>query len=113
MAGDIEYDQAKAHLHGCLGLAGDCHAIYVSIDDSLRRLANQAFFDKLIVMPDDTVNGQPGEPFNILFNPDVQRTALARQQATTESGHQTGNVVGLNNDDLVGDTRLELMTSSV
>ena len=100
-AGDIEYGQAKAHLEDCLTLAGDCHAIYMSIDDSLRRLANQAFFDKLIVMPDDTVDGQPGEPFNILFNPDVQRAALARQQAATESGPQTGNVVGLNNDDLV------------
>ncbi|WGT48326.1 hypothetical protein [Tessaracoccus lacteus] len=42
-AGDMEYDQAKAHLEDCLALAGDCHAIYMSIDDSLRRLANQAF----------------------------------------------------------------------
>ncbi len=110
-AGDIEYDQAKAHLEDCLALAGDCHAIYMSIDDSLRRLANQAFFDKLIVRPDDTVDGQPGEPFNILFNPDIQRTALARQRATAESGPQTGNVAGLNNDDLVGAEGLEPPTS--
>ena len=106
-AGDIEYDQAKAHLEDCLALAGDCHAIYMSIDDSLRRLANQAFFDKLIVMPDDTVDGQPGEPFNILFDPDVQRVALAQQRAMTESGPQTGNVVGLNNDLLVEPGGLE------
>ncbi|MBD4382612.1 recombinase family protein, partial [Xanthomonas citri pv. citri] len=26
-AGDIEYDQAKAHLDDCLALAGDMHAI--------------------------------------------------------------------------------------
>lgn len=43
-AGDIEYEQTKAHLDDCLALAGDCHAIYMSINDSLRRLANQAFF---------------------------------------------------------------------
>lgn len=110
-AGDIEYDQAKAHLEDCLALAGDCHAIYMSIDDSLRRLANQAFFDKIVVMPDDTVDGQPGEPFNILLDPDVQRAALARQRATAESGPQTGNVVGLNNDDLVGAEGLEPPTS--
>ncbi len=100
-AGDIQCDQAKAHLEGCLALAGDSHAIYMSMDDSLRRLANQAFFDKLIVMPDNTVTGQPGEPFNSLINPDVQSAALARQRATTESGRQTGNVAGLNNDPLV------------
>lgn len=61
-----------------------------SIDDSLRRLANQAFFDKLIVMPDDTIDGQSGEPFSILLNPDVQRTPLARQRSATGSGPQTG-----------------------
>ena len=46
--------------------------------------------DLLVVMPDDTVDGQPGEPFNILFDPEVQRTAFARQRATAESGPQTG-----------------------
>lgn len=64
-------------------------------------------------MPDDTVDGQPGEPFNILFNPDVQRAALARQQGAAESGPQTGNVVGLNNDDLVGPAGIEPTTSTV
>ena len=41
-AGDIEYDQAKAHLDDCLTLAGNCHQLYMSLDDSLRRIANQA-----------------------------------------------------------------------
>ncbi len=63
-AGDIEYEQAKAHLDDCL-------AIYMSIDDSLRRIANQTFFDKLIVTPDDTIEGRPDQPFNVLFNPEV------------------------------------------
>ena len=64
-------------------------------------------------MPDDTVDGQPGEPFNILFNPNVQRAALARQQGAAESGPQTGNVVGLNNDDLVGAEGLEPPATSL
>lgn len=53
--GDLEYDQAKAHLDDCLALAGDCHEIHLSIDDSLRRLTNQAFFDKLVITDADTV----------------------------------------------------------
>ena len=52
-AGDIEYDQAKAHLDDCLTLAGNCHQLYMSIDDPLRRIANQAFFDRLYIQPDD------------------------------------------------------------
>ena len=111
-AGDIEYEQAKAHLDDCLALAGDCHAVYMSIDDSLRRLANQAFFDKLIVTSEDTIDGDPGEPFNVLFSPDVQRIAVERHQQT-ESGRQTGNVVGLNNDALVGPAGIEPTTSTV
>lgn len=59
-AGDIEYEQAKAQLDDCLTLAGDWHAIYMSIDDSLRRLANRAFFDKLTVTGEDTIDGLAG-----------------------------------------------------
>ncbi len=112
-AGDIEYDQAKAHLDDRLALAGDCHAIYMSIDDSLRRLANQAFFDKLVVMPDDTVDGEAGEPFNILFDPHLQGLAVTRHHAMTKSGPQTGNVVGLNDDVLVGAEGLEPPATSL
>ena len=69
-------------------------------DDSLRRIANQAFFDKLYVQTDDQIDGKPDEPFNIFFNPDVQQLATTRQRAV-ETGTQTGQVVGLNNDQLV------------
>ena len=51
----------------------------------------------LYVTTDDQIDGQPGEPFNILFNPDVQRLAL-RPKAEDESGTQTSSVVGLNDE---------------
>jgi len=108
---ELLHDQlAKAHLDDCLALAGDCQEIYRSIDDSLRRIANQAFFDKLIVLDDDTIDGEPGVPFNVFFNPDVQHLAVRQQGRTTESGTQTGDVVGLNNDLLVGPVGLEPTT---
>lgn len=109
-AGDIEYDQAKAHLDDCLALAGDMHAIYMSIDDSLRRIANQAFFDKLIVTDDDAIHGEPGVPFNVFLDRDVQTLAVRQQGRTAESGTQTGDVVGLNNDLLVEPRGLEPLT---
>ena len=109
-AGDIEYEQAKAHLDDCLALAGDMHTIYMSIDDSLRRIANQAFFDKLIVTDDDTIHGEPGVPFNVFLDRDVQTLAVRQQGRTAESGTQTGDVVGLNNDLLVDLRGLEPLT---
>lgn len=109
-AGATEYEQAQAHLDDCLALAKDCHAIYTSIDDSLRRIANQAFFDKLYVTEADTVDGEPGVPFNIMFNPGVQATAQRRQADGDLSRTQTGDVAGLNNDDLVGPVGLDPTT---
>lgn len=44
----------------------------MSIDDSLRRTAKQTFFEKLHVTTHDQIDSQPGELFNILFNPHVQ-----------------------------------------
>ena len=74
------------------GNPGDCHASYISIDDSLRRIANQALFDKLIVLPKDCIAGEPGEPFNAFFNPEVQTLAIRYQERTAESGPQTPSV---------------------
>jgi len=38
-------------------LASDAYAIYMSIDDSLRRLCNQAFFEQIWIT--DTIQAQP------------------------------------------------------
>ncbi len=85
----------------CLSLAGNCHQLYLSLDGSLRRITNQAFFEKLYIQPGDVIDGRPGEPFTIFFDQDVQRLAVERQRAV-DSGNQTGQVDGLNIDHLVG-----------
>lgn len=72
----------------------------MSLDDSLRRTANQAFFDRLYVQDDNWIEGQVGEPFNIVFDPEIQKLAL-RREAEGESGTQTSSVARLNDDHLV------------
>lgn len=62
-AGDTEYELASAHHDDCLALGKDCYKLNMSIDDSLRRIANQAFFDKLYPSVEGTVIGEPGELF--------------------------------------------------
>src|SRR5690625_2458758 len=49
----------------------------------------------------------------MLFGPDVQRIEIERQHQITESGRQTANVVGLNNDHPVGPEGLEPPTPAV
>jgi len=101
-AGDSEYDQARAHLEDCLALAGNCHAIYMSIDDSLRRIANQAFFERILITDDDdTINAEPGTPFDALFSPEVQAHALITQDHNKKVDVQTLGDEGLNIDHVV------------
>ncbi|OFT24869.1 hypothetical protein HMPREF3172_09710 [Brevibacterium sp. HMSC08F02] len=59
-AGDMEYELASAHLDDCLALGRDCYKLCMSIDDSLRRIAKQAFFDRLYLSEEGTVIGEPG-----------------------------------------------------
>lgn len=112
-AGDTEYEQTRAHLDDCLALAGDMHAIYMNVDDSLRRIANQAFFEKITLRGEDDITGHPGPPFDAFLNPEVHALALRREQQRAEGRTQTGDVVGLNNDLLVGPAGLEPTTSTV
>ena len=93
------------------------HAIYMSIDDSLRRICNQAFFERIHVYEienTDIVTAKPGEPFDALLAPNLHAAALA-YQTSVRAGKDVkpADVASLNIDYWVGDTRLELMTSSV
>ena len=105
----MEYDQANAHMDDCLALVGNCHQLYMSLDDSLRRIANQAFFDRLYVQEDNRIEGQLGDPFNILTDPDIQRLAL-RYKTENKSGNQTQFVASLNNEQRVPPVGLEPTT---
>ncbi len=109
-AGDTKYEQTQAHLDDCLALARDRHASYTSIDDSLHRIANQAFFDKLYATEADTIDGEPGVPFSIMFNPEAQSTALLDQAGRDLSRTQTDDIGGLNNEHWVGPVGLEPTT---
>lgn len=95
-ASSIEYEQARAHL-----------------DDSLRRIANQAFFERLTVTDAGGIDAEPGEPFNLLFGSTVHTTARVRQGTGGNQAGQTGNVASVNNHLLVGPTGIEPMTLAV
>lgn len=59
-------------LEDSLDLLTNAYRYYQSPDDTIRRLSNLAFYEKIRGKQDsDTVEGAPGTPFKVLFNPDV------------------------------------------
>lgn len=89
----------------------------MSIDDSLRRICNQAFFLSLHVYEIenvDTVTAEPGEPFDSLLDPNLHAAALA-YEARLQAGEDVkpADVAWLNIDTWVGPTGIEPMTSTV
>ena len=89
----------------------------MSIDDSLRRIANQAFFERLNIIEVDTIDAEHGEPFDLLFKPALHADALALERYARENGvnfnPQSLHDRGLNIEHWVGPTGLEPMTSTV
>ena len=90
------------------------HAIYMSIDDSLRRICNQAFFERIHVYEienADIVRAEHGEPFDALLDPNLHAAALA-YQASVRAGEDVkpADVASLNIDYWVGPVGLEPTT---
>ncbi|MCH4160019.1 MAG: hypothetical protein LKF41_03170 [Bifidobacterium sp.] len=57
----------------------------MSLDDSMRRIANQTLFAKLCAQDDNHVEGRNGEPFDMLTDPDMQNSLSAtRRRARQE-----------------------------
>ena len=70
------FDNANAHLDDVLLLCGYTHALYMSLDDNLRRVCNQAFFEKIRITDADTVTGAPHNGFSTVLHPGVQQAAI-------------------------------------
>ncbi|MBL3691017.1 recombinase family protein [Leucobacter chromiireducens subsp. chromiireducens] len=117
-AGEIEYDRAKGHLEDCLTLAGDMYAIYLSLDDSLRRICNQAFFARINIYEiegTEMVDAEPGEPFDVLLNAETHNVALAEEARLRAGGEEVNHadVACLNIQLMVGPAGIEPTTSTV
>ena len=83
----------------------------MSLDDPLSRTANQGFFDRPTVA--DGSGTDAGQPFDSLFDFAVHATVLARQGKCGDQAGQTGDVVGWNDEILVGATGFEPVTSAL
>ena len=77
----MEFDAIEQNLKKALKLAKDCYAAYQSADDVIRRLFNQAFFEKIYVHDDGAVTHDLAEPFGLLLDPSLPDRLASRHSA--------------------------------
>ncbi len=108
-----------------LELIEDCGLTYRLVDDRYKKMLNQAIFSKLWVGEDGNVTAEFREPFNMLIDPikgeiaHYNKEKARGAEALTDIFSVIANRIshffghGLNNDNLVGITGLEPVTSYV
>ncbi len=87
----VAFDVIEQNITRALDLAADCHAAYVAANPTVRRLFNQAFFDKLYVHDDGDVTHDLAEPFKILLDPGLtERLDMENEGHGTQSDAHSG-----------------------
>jgi site-specific DNA recombinase len=119
-ATDIKYVQAENTLKRSLELAETLASAYRDASPSVRRLMNQALFDRLIVDADDGIAGELNDPFALLMvaagKTDESTTAAATKDKGRPQKRQearTSGPRGLSKTELVELAGLEPATSWV
>jgi hypothetical protein len=79
---DRDFNKVETNLERALARAGDCAAAYAEAPDRLRRQFNIAFFKRLPVSDDGTVEGELAEPFDTLLREDLRRAAVVQARAS-------------------------------
>src|SRR5690606_24254850 len=70
-----------------------CRTVYQQAPDPVRRLFNQALFDKIYITSTDTVRTEKTGPFAILLNQETQRSTRRDLQAREQTDVQTPSTI--------------------
>lgn len=84
-AATANYAEAQAELADCIDLAGDCYTVYQQAPDSVRRLFNQAFFERIYITDQDEVETEPTGAFAMILDSSAQ--SAARDRHTVGAGN--------------------------
>ena len=73
----------RALLHDSLRLLTGAHRAYAHSDDGNRRLANQAFYDRLEITDDEQLRPRLAEPFKTIINEAPAGKKTKREHSTS------------------------------
>jgi site-specific DNA recombinase len=94
----FQFDVIERNLRKALRLAEDCHAAYEEAAPEVRRLFNQAFFEKLTVHPDGEITHELAKPFRTLLDPQLPawlQNQVCDEGVRTDAGEWGENEKGV------------------
>jgi DNA invertase Pin-like site-specific DNA recombinase len=97
-AASASYAEAQEELADCLDLASDCYSVYQQAPDAVRRLFNQAFFERIYITDDGDVRPEIAQPFASLTEraSDVMAVAQEKRAGNAQTPDRTLSAEGLN-----------------
>ncbi len=95
-ASNAHFDVVETNLSAALDLTQHCACAYVNAPDHIKKLFNQAFFKRILVNPDTSVNAELAPPFDTLLGPAVRAAATEtklsqRKKPAPKSGLTTAS----------------------
>ena len=109
-----EFDVVEANLNVAIEFAKHCQQAYLAAEPTVRRLLNQAIFEKLYVYEDREVTSDMSEPFRTLLGEEVRQAVLGGESAPEMTKPRPNERDGgLRVDYLVGAEGLEPTTPSL
>ena len=75
---ESDFKKAEGNLKRALTRVGDCETAYREADGPLRRQFNLAFFQRLLIGDEYTVDGELAEPFDTPLGDELRRAVVVR-----------------------------------
>jgi hypothetical protein len=97
-ASNVKIESVQAGLATALVLAGDCFDGYRTAPDSVRKMFNQAFFQRIVVLSVDegpSVEGELAEPFRTLIRSRTQEHRPVAQHGRSSSIRDLEGMTGI------------------
>ena len=74
-ASTAHFDLVEQNLHTALDLAQNCGRAYANAPDHIKKLFNQALFERILVKQDGEITTEYAPPFDIIFGSDIRVAA--------------------------------------
>jgi len=119
-ATDAKWETIERNLGLALDLATNCHAAYASAPEHIRRLFNQAFFEKILILPDENdpvgirLEVDLAEPFDTLITKAKRPAGVTSKPLDSSIQHSAfTQSICLSKDTVVELRGFEPLTSSM
>lgn len=118
-ATNAKWETVERNLGLALDLATDCYAAYASAPAHVRRMFNQAFFERILVLRDDddrvgiALQAELAAPFDTLLTARNDRTPAVAGEGSVALPKAVTSSQCFDKDTLVEHRRFELLTSSM